>query len=105
MRTRKLELIAKSIPRLNYPDNLEMLETTSKILGFDVDSSYVYLDSIEIPIDSIYGVSIEEGHFFIFTKGQRLYYINMKNNEHHYIDVNLSFFESLKMRLKLLFNC
>ena len=26
MRTRKLELIAKSIPRLNYPDNLEMLK-------------------------------------------------------------------------------
>ena len=94
MNTREARKIANLIQRQNYIENFVQLQYLCLKLDIDVDFDYVYfIEEVEqLPIASIYGLSLDEKNLYILTKNNQLHSVNFKNKEHFIFDLNKSQF-------------
>lgn len=94
MNTREARKIANLIQRQNYIENFEQLQYLCLKLDIDVDFDYVYfIEEVEqLPIASIYGLSLDEKNLYILTKNNQLHSVNFKNKEHFIFNLNKSQF-------------
>lgn len=102
MNTREALKIAQSISRQSYLENLEQLQLICLKINLDVDFDYVYfIEEVEqLPIASVYGLSIDERNLYILTKNNQLHCISLSNKEHSIFDLNKSQF-GFKIKLFL----
>lgn len=102
MNTREAIKIAGLIKRQSYLENLEQLQLICLKLNIDIDFDYVYFIEVQqLPIASIYGISIDEKNLYILLKNNQLHSINLKTKEHFIFDLNKS---SFKIKLKSFLN-
>ncbi len=102
MNTREALKIASLIPRQSYIENLEQLQLICLKLNINIDFDYVYFIEVQqLPIASIYGISIDEKNLYILLKNNQLHSISLKTKEHSIFDLNKS---SFKIKLKYFLN-
>ena len=108
MNKKTIKSIVKSMPRMDYFDNLQYLKHYSNKFQLKVDVNFLHFSETDVycafpvSIAAISSTLFKNNCLYILTKKNILHYINNATKEHDIIDVNDSIWTKIKLIIQLL---